>query len=379
MISGGLGICSPLVFAEGSDKDYWTVAELLTAKPIIDSTKDDFCGSDNWDCRDGVNMAYRGLRGRAGGEVELESIRFAITSINPSQGTIKAAYFGENLDYPTWSAKHFDLTELYIFWVDDSLPRQATQATWNSVKNGEDVAGVHTIVSENEGNNPHGWFPEGQEITFSVGDISDVPYGEFNVFMNSERGNMYNTTTFSSCIDSPEYQEGMECRLVYSNDTKWFKFIPMDPATADYVDYDAPDLLAIPRMITIENIIESTNLVVDDQSDDPQTSTDEGGSTPDSIEETTNPSNSTEDSVESKTASPAPDIAKPTTIEDTTTKKANDSKSSNSTKAPITPNTGVVGNQSYVEFSIWFAPLLTAGAIALAWLFWPNHHRNHRK
>lgn len=390
-ISVGSGLLSSAAFAtsSGASKNYWTVAELLAAKPIIDSTKDDFCGN-NWDCREGVSQAYRGLGNRAGGEVELESIRVAVTSVNPSNGTVKIAYFGESLEHRTWTAKRFNLTELYAFWIDADQSSQIPQATWTNIRNDVEVPGTHILISKNLANSSSGWFPEGQEVTFTVGDISNIPRNELYVYANSEDGiNTYGPTNFSSCINSPNYQEGMECRLVYSNDIKWFEFIPMIPAEADYVDYDASDLEAIPRMITIiNNIVNNIEPTIVQVVDGPAESNSDPAvsDSPNDADITNNSDTSNYDTATSPSQDAESNSDATTPAGDSAPNSANDESSSpveviaqtttSSAPSPTkAPETGTLKEQSYAEFLWWLVPILSAGIAATVWFLWPTRRK----
>ncbi|MBR3056002.1 hypothetical protein IKG64_01660 [Candidatus Saccharibacteria bacterium] len=396
---GSLNLCQPAVFADEAsvDKNYWTVAELLAAKPIIDDTKTRFCG-DGWECREGISMAYRGLGNRAGGAVELESLRFAVTSINPSQGTFRAIYFGEDIEYETWTAKHYNLTELEMFWVDESLLNTLQQPTYYSsyvanARNGVETPGLHVVLAENETNQPSGWFPEAQEISYLANDdISNVPMGELHFYMDSERGNMSGAARYSSCIESPDYQEGMECRLVYSSDIKWFTYIPMDPADIDYIDYEAPDLAAIPRMITVSS--DSIQITSSGTSDDTAVTNADDASE-------TNTNNSTDgattttpsDDVDTSRDQTSDNVADASTVSDAgssstiTQSAAEDDQNSNSdttyslakSVSVKAPETGKMGNQESAEFFWWSGPILLSGVAAAVWLFWPESHKKSKK
>ena len=354
--AGSLSIYSPVTYAEDNTVSHWTVSELLAAKPILDTTKDNFCG-DKWECREGISMAYRGLGGRAGGQTELESLRFMITSLNPTLGTIKAIYFDEDLDY--------DLTEFHMYWLDPDMPNPNSRASYyydyhENIKNREDVSGLHVLVVEDETNRTSGWFVPNQEITYEVGDFTAMTNNTFHVYIDSERGNSIRTTNYTSCLESPEYQPGMECRLVYNNDIKWFDYIPMTPERAEQVDYDAADLLAIPRLVA-ETV--NANLFFDQEPAEP-------------LELAAASEGENDNTLESDTPASNIEIS---SLEDATILLSS-SRANAANNRPSAPETGVQGDASCAEPFWWFAGIIGVGILSIIWLFWPNkHHASRRK
>lgn len=188
-----------------TDKTLYTIPELLEYKEELG---DDAVCFDHggFDCF-GLFMPLENEKMRAFSVFTGSPL--TITSFNPSLGTITLYYQGAlGEDLKNVHAARFDAGDPdYTFneTARYSLPLKPS---------------THLAVSEKEEVNGEGWFSPGQEKTFQMIDANfeddiDPVFWFFFDTASTSWGGQYN---YRDCIESPDYQEGMECHVTFSDE-----------------------------------------------------------------------------------------------------------------------------------------------------------------
>ncbi len=208
-------------FAES--RAMWTIDEMATLKAEIDAEDDLICIGD-WECEerlfferlDSGNEIYRALD-------EFNMSDLIISSINPSTETI-SLYFQDKDQMMKMMGidSSRSLSEVYMFWLEDGMigPAKDTIDIYNyskDVKDGNNIDGLHPLISKNEDRDGVNWLPPKTEVYYSVvgSNLMDNEEGIIYFTVNAS-GFIIGLKDYSTCIKSPDYVEGMECRLMFS-------------------------------------------------------------------------------------------------------------------------------------------------------------------
>ena len=212
------------------NKEYWSIKELLEYEPTAIALHDSTCGDDN-DCK--IKIYYEQDDYHVGGIYSawraFKDNRLLVTSINPVADSFRIFYQNESLIFKYLGMYEWpeSLNEISAVWLDenasfywDETENLSQPYPWYVVaqRNGKDTNGVHFLLSEDNEKQPYGWFPENQEVEFH--DVSySLEQNKQNIIyaeMHSEQMYFLNIADYSGCLASPYYQNGMECRLLFS-------------------------------------------------------------------------------------------------------------------------------------------------------------------
>lgn len=238
--------------ADESSQSVWTLEEMSALKAEVDAEDDLICAGD-WMCKEDLRFGrlegdegkiYRALE-------EFNMSDFIISSINPSSETINLYFQDEDWMMRTMGMDESrKLTEVYAFWLEDGMIGSAkdTIDIYNyseDVKNGILVDGLHPIVSRSEEKDGVDWFPPRTEVQFSV-ESSDLASNKEGIiyFTVNANGLIIGLKDYSECINSPDYAEGMECRIAFSDSGPLYiplssddVDLPVDDSTSDLKYY----------------------------------------------------------------------------------------------------------------------------------------------
>lgn len=228
MLGFSLGPIKP-VSAVISEKGttWWTVDELLDFYPEVEAEKEAECG-DNEECK--MDFLF-GLYERGPKYSALENLiqgQFWITSVNPGTETIKVLFFDEDM-----MLKHMGIDEilhlehLYIGWVEN-WNGQIYNYDYERFSNGS-ITGNHPMYVGSSSVDGPDWLPVWTEYELSVSnsELKDNTHGKIDYAIFAE-DNMYNAQghfDILSCLNSPDYQVGMECKMYVSGD-QWVSYFP---------------------------------------------------------------------------------------------------------------------------------------------------------
>jgi hypothetical protein len=244
--------------------------------------------------------------------------------------------------------EYADLTHIYFGWFDD-WSGQIYNYDRDQFASG--LPGLHTMYVGDETDYGPGWLPAWEEIELSVAgsDLAQNTSGKIDYAAFA--GSHFNAQGYfdiSSCLNAPDYEVGMECKLMFSGD-QWASYFP-------------------PR-----NEIEPEDNTVSDES----------------IDEPVDP-----------TAEP---ISEPTSEQPTSTENASEQPNNShgeigNNDAPTievvsqaqvlaepikAPNTGTMTNpcsQKTIEFPWWLIIVIALGNTIILWLFRPQkYHKSFKK
>ena len=333
------------------DTTWWSVEELLEFYPAVEAEKDAECGS-NQDCRMefGFNMIERGKKYSALSNL-LES-QFWITSINPETETIKVLVFDDDMMLRRMGIEEkLELENLYIGWTEDWLGH-GYYHNFDALFDNS-MPGVHQLFNS-EIEDVASIIPwQENEFPMLDSDISSNTTGVlyFTIYAKYNMFNAQGSTSYANCLNSPDYQAGMECKLYISGDQWASYFPPREP-------------IVIEEMPIVE-VVESDNTEPSNpKPDDTESENNE-------LEPTVNQENADPDPVNNE---PILEITE--TGNDDTDNTSNVGTIDNSIKPTLeiyAPETGTVPIEgtNATEFPWWLGAIVALNILTLAWLFLP--------
>lgn len=222
-------IASPPRLASAAIKDddttWWSVSEMIEFARRVDTEREEYCHGDI-DCeRDYLfNMQeqdakYRALENFLQGQIWL-------TSINPSKETIKVLFFDEDMMQKNLGiTEKLSLNHVYYGWFD-SWSGQIYNYNHEQFTNGS-MEGIHTIYDGSAEINGENWIPAWQEVELSAAgsNLAANTSGVIGYAAFADSFNAQGQIDYSSCLKANDYEEGEECKLMFSAD-KWVAYYP---------------------------------------------------------------------------------------------------------------------------------------------------------
>lgn len=219
-------------------KKYWTFDEMVAFSKEVKPEWISLCknGEYNRECEFNYpNELYEWFhQDEKHSALELfEWNSFIVTSFNPSKNTIKV-YYDPNLPGS-------ELDDLFVVWFSGG-PDYLYQ---DNIKNGQKADGTHLLIKYLDPVDTT-IFPLSTEVEFQMADYLDPdedPHRRiYYDFQTHEHGRTSGTYGYSDCVDSLYYQEGMECKAVFSGDRIFY--LPVQPITEPTTpDLTEPDLI----------------------------------------------------------------------------------------------------------------------------------------
>ena len=223
-------------------RNYWTVPEMLEASELVNAKRSEFCEGDPMCEEDLVYEQAEYFGGIYHALEPFDHIHLMLTSINPSLGSMKLLYRDEDkmLSRMTGETFRADLESIYMVWVEESLGDPSTDARWLAYgyrypytlgTEEEAKAASHIVMDESASELGARWFTPNTEREYNIKDsrielnTSGLIY--FSYVANNA-GSSSGFLNYSGCINSPDYREGMECRIMF-HDGGYYDMIPMEP------------------------------------------------------------------------------------------------------------------------------------------------------
>ena len=325
----------------------WSITEMNELYYQFQVEKDAICGN-NPDCRRDLDFKRAESDPKYNALQAFSMSSFVLSSINPAENKFRL-YF-RDIDNMAMEMEgieqHSPLTEAYIAWIDSDFTDHDYRFI-DAMRNDLHPAGMHEIYKASTALNGANWFPVETEVEISVPD-AHLELNHDNLIMLfglNEPSSVLSWVRYDSCINSPNYQTGMECRLMY-NENANYVYVPFWPEADSKTD-SVPD--------------SNSNLdtaPIPDSSLEPATN---------SAAPSVNNSNPEENLVSSSEAE--------SILSSKNTQKTE--KTENATA----PNTGEVtaSQDGSIEFPWWLGVIFTSGLAALIWLFWPNRQKSSKK
>lgn len=435
----GAGLLTTPTFAEVAPdgQEVWTVSDLLQYAPEAKAKREAVCGSDI-DCQRSVHEELFNSDLKYATLENFNTNSFILTAINPQAGTLRVVFHDEDAMMRFWFGEemHYPLTEAYIVWLEPDTERFPYV---DYVKSGRAHDGMHVVYAADLNTEAPGWFPPNQEVEISApnAQLELNTTGSLAYSMINEPMGGSGSMNYSSCLSSPYYQPGMECRLVFSKTNGLSSYQPFSLGTDnpgdnstdepgnnptdepdDPIDVptddpssptDLPDEPSIPDVpngpndnpIDVpSNPIDNLDNSAIDSDNSASGATDDiisnfGNDTtlPDTGEPASHTEPSVASSVETANISSAASFNVPTVAvtqaklepsSTTSEKQANTSfaesksefKTTNDDGAVTLPRAGAECNQEKTIFPWWFIILVVVCDALLMWLFWPNRQKH---
>lgn len=328
---------------------YWSLSEMQEASRLIGNKRSEVCNNDK---RCEEDLSYQQMEEIGGIYRALEPfdhIRLVLSSINPSLGTIKLFYQDEDkmLSSMLGETVRSDISSILLVWVDESLiGNPYTDVRWLAYDyrypfhlgtEEETAPATHIVLDESSAELGAGWFTPNVEREYDISG-SEIALNSkgliYFTYLSDESGRSIGPMNYSSCITSESYAEGMECRIMYSENSS-YTFIPF--AAESNVPKGA-DPIAL-------------SSVEDESTSDPTIS---------------------KIATESPSSRPSDQMT-------------NQTSPSSSSKLPVsavtTPNTGVETHEkgTIAELPWWLGVIFAVGLTTLIWFLAPNHKKSSKK
>ena len=313
---------SSAVHAEETLK-WWSVNEMLSYKKQVDEETDAICHGDQ-ECE--LSLYYERIESNDETYMALDSFMgssFIVSSINPSKNSISLVFQAEDPMLKRMGINKLrNLTEAYLFWLDDGMigPAKDTVDIYNyseTVKSQVFTPGVHALLSKNTEIDGENWLPTDTEIEYSAlsDDLNANQEGIIYFTVNAS-GSIIGLKDYSDCIHSPNYEDGMECRLMFNSQGS-YAYIPIAP--------ELPEIA-----------VADSGMVQDQDSTNDETQ-----------------------------------------LSDTSYDSANNNTATNGI-LPKTPNTGVENTKEGAKnnFPWWLVILIFLNSLPIIWLFWPDSQKS---
>lgn len=205
---------------------WWSIEELLEVYEEEVTERRTKCGEPPSNCYtdmyfDMINQEpkYRALD-------RVTPVQLRITSINPAKETIKIVFFDKTISgFINGAKEYMTLERLYIGWVDGKEKTQL-DAKFETLLYGS-IPGHHIVYYGDEETEGKGWAPARKEIELNVSG-SNLIDNTSGILDFKAAGIQYVASgkiDYSNCLKSPDYREGMECKL-YSSDKKTVTYFP---------------------------------------------------------------------------------------------------------------------------------------------------------
>ena len=189
---------------------YWTFSEMVAFSEEVKPEWSSICagGELDWNCERSIELhrwfnqseKHRALR-------LFEGRNFTISSIDPSAGILKVHYD------PNLSGSEMD--DLYVVWFDGE-PDYLYQT---NIKNDQKTDNTHLLIKQLDSVDAT-ILPLSTEVEFQMIDRldpnADTYHQIYYNFKTHEHGRTSGMYDYSSCVDSPDYQEGTECKVAFS-------------------------------------------------------------------------------------------------------------------------------------------------------------------
>lgn len=235
---GGMSLNSLPSYAKEirTDEGYraWSIEEMQELYYKTKATDFELCGNDR-DCRFALdeersmeNPIYNALR-------VYSMSTFFLSAINPTENYLRAYFrdidtMAEMMGEPE---VHYPLTEAYIAWIDSDY--KGTDFSFvDEMRTGSQPDGLHEVyMATSEMNGPN-WFPVETEVQIDVPDAVRLELNVDNkmrIFGLNYPSSVMSWPDYSSCVNSSNYVEGMECRMIFDETGNWsyYPFYPEEP------------------------------------------------------------------------------------------------------------------------------------------------------
>lgn len=366
---------------------YWTIQDIIEYGEEAEAERTALCGSDTL-CKEQYYYEHMdGGEDRTRYQLldRFNSTRIWLTSINPTTGEAKFLYQGTD----GWAvAMGYDvepenLNELYLVWLEGDAIDNYYSNSWfdptrdhyvpdyvDEIMSGAPQSNTHEIFSYNINRDGFINYPERTEISINIPNNANLGANtDGTVYFSNMVGGLrtHGVHNYSGCINSPYYQEGMECRFIFTEDYME-QFVPFttDGLLATTSSTDDNDFT--------NEIIEDTDGFTNNPTDGDADNTDEP--TNSTMNETVDGVNgASENDIASADGSATNEIDNNISLIEDNTQSTNQGNIAPGLTQILAPNTGqttVEEGDKAPSLPWWLTAILVLNALVLVWLFWPD-------
>ncbi len=342
---------------------WWTADELIPVAQEINDAIENICGKD-YDCLWEETFKLTESDGKYRAADLLNEIMMMLTEVKPSQNTFKVLFNNEDrmLKWMGETIKKQDLSQFLVVWKVEENKQNFNEIIWKGEEFNSDWHQVYDI------NKDSAVIKAGTEVELTglpTADLSENKSGIFYYTAVAGMSNAIGVLDYSSCLKSPNYRDGMGCKLKISETSK--------------------------RIFEPYDIVEGTSESTEDISE-------ESGKTSEAKENISKDgaelsyswvkvdNNHSANQIARKTATTSsanPDVANSTDGQNLIFTDAKSASTESSTSQRNTddieiPNSGNISKKENT-FPWWIIILILGCMAILVWLFWPKHEKESKK
>lgn len=232
---------------------YYTVPDILAIGEEIEALKIAECGED-YDYECGREVADR-LMFESGEQRYMaydlvQHSHLIFSSINPNLNTMTIHYRDEDDEMFRWTGikERYDMKELYLYWLDPAIDTDYThilQGHINSIKDGTYNPELVHVLFAGYSAADFEWLTPNVDSTIPLSSEAGYSKTQPIHFHAVTNGNSYGNVDIRECLNSDNYEDGLDCvKIIDKIDASW-RFIPMlpqsEPQEPDAEDTDVTD------------------------------------------------------------------------------------------------------------------------------------------
>ena len=222
-------------FEHGGDH-FWSVEEIIDYEQQLHEARDGRCGDDA-SCREQDYLETLGNNTLHATDVDIfNTQRVVFTSINPTTNEVKFMFHGAGSSWELgtgYGNYRGELSRLHIVWLDEDVTPPDEDMSWfnpetehfhpyyvDEILSGDINPGTHVVYAYKKAENEPGYINWNEEMGTVITNTNDLLKNNtrrmlyYNIIENYTQTS--DMTNYSSCLDSGYYEDGMECRLVFS-------------------------------------------------------------------------------------------------------------------------------------------------------------------
>ena len=232
---------------EDYSENYWTLDEIMALREEAKQEVLDYCQySEEFDCAERYHAEAFYERGTNYQAVDnINIFRFLITAVNPAENTVRLLFIDDDMEnyYMTGELLNDNIDELYMVWFDYGW---LGYSFYYDYQTGTLPSQTHHLFAKDSLATS---FPPKEEITFELeGDVSENYRNMIYYYFITTSGNRYmDPIDYNSCVNHPDYHEGMECRLFFDK-INWgnLVYLPVEIETSAPAE---PETIPEPKTI----------------------------------------------------------------------------------------------------------------------------------
>lgn len=225
---------SASIFAPNGEK-VWTLEEVMAGATEIENVLAAEC-PDDISCQGRIYSEYTAANGLYNGVQYFHNRSFLVTSINPSAETIKILFHTKKTTFGNFTPREDTITEARIVWTDEGSPDIVN--TYGGMIPDALPDWAHWVYNASRSTQGPDWFPSYTEFEVFVpeADLDLNTNGIMSYTFYSTYSNARGKVNYTNCLNSPYYEPGMECHLVFKDINGTVDYVPYLDGRPAYPD-----------------------------------------------------------------------------------------------------------------------------------------------